>query len=829
MQAPGAWAVPLSDPICTDTTVTGGKAAALAWLLSEGLPVPDAYVVPLAVFTAHCPDATPHRSPPRPSISSELKTTLARVCTSLTREAGDRLVVRSSALGEDGETASFAGAHATYYYVDAGSIEKAVVDCWLSLWSEHAQAYRRSRSAAAGFGMAVIIQRMVRSERSGVCFTRDPTGIHPDSALLESSWGLGAALVDGRVSPDRFLIDAEGAIAERRIARKRLKVAEDLRDPDHQRLEPVPLRLQNEPSLSDIEAGQIAAMARRIAELAGTDQDVEWAIEGDELFVLQSRPVSTQAPAAPPAIDGRWVLFKPTAENFSEPFTPMTVDLLRRVLPPFGRFIRGRFYVNADLLGALLPWSLDDGVLADLLMMRTLPGPLPLNWRRALRMGGLLGLGYLCMGATWHRTTRIPLDSLQGFEERCRLVVEDTGLDPRTALVALIVSGHTFRPMGENAVLANLASVRYFALIEVLTRLLRRLAPAFDQTKLGLLVSGGDAMLSQQMVEGIRSLAAVARSDEDLSRTLLARTADLQAAVLRLGEYHPFTIALEGFMRRFGHRGVRELDLMAPRWREDNTAVIAMVCNFLRMDGNARTDSYGLRLAAEDELHQLLSRRWQRRLVDGLIGRIRYYVTLRENSRHYHTMAFAAVRLKLKQLEQSLIRAGRLRCEDDIFFLEYPEALALHAGQLEWLDVESRIRARRLAHQVRCRQRPAESFNLQTRAPVPTRDGNVLTGDCACPGVATGIARVIHDPTMAGEISSGEILVAPYTDPAWTPLFPGAAAIIVEIGSFLSHAGTVAREYQVPCLVDVADCTRRIRSGQRLKVNATEGWVEILS
>ena len=114
--------------------------------------------------------------------------------------------------------------------------------------------------------------------------------------------------------------------------------------------------------------------------------------------------------------------------------------------------------------------------------------------------------------------------------------------------------------------------------------------------------------------------------------------------------------------------------------------------------------------------------------------------------------------------------------------------------------------------------------HVRERAP----DGSVLTGDCACPGVATGIARVIHDPAFATEMSSGEILIAPYTDPAWTPLFPGAAAIIVEIGSYLSHAGTVAREYQVPCLVDVQDCTSRIRSGQRLKVNATEGWVEIL-
>ncbi len=829
MQDPGAWAIHLSDPLCTDATVTGGKAATLAWLHAEGLPVPDAFVVPVAVFTTHCPDATPERRPPRPTASPELRAALKKVCTALCDDPEDRLAVRSSAIGEDGETASFAGAHATYYYVDPWNIEKSVVDCWLSLWSETAQAYRRSRSSGTGFAMAVIIQRMVQSERSGVCFTRDPTGGYPDCAVLESCWGLGAALVDGRVTPDRFLLDPEGRIAERRIARKRLKVAEGLRDPSDHRLEPVPLRLQSEASVTDIEAGQIVSMARRIAGLAGADQDMEWAIDGDELFVLQSRPLTTTAPVAPPAVDGRWVLFKPTAENFSEPFTPMTVDLLRRVLPPFGRFIHGRYYVNPDLMAMLLPWSLDDDTLTELLMMRPLSHDLPLDGRRILRMSVLLGIGYLCAGATWHRTARIALDSLGAFEERCQRVVEDPDLDPLRALVRLIVNDRPFRPLSENAVLANLASVRYFVLIEVLTGLLRRFAPGFDETKLSLLVSGGDAMLSQQMVEGIRTLAEVARSDEDLNRALQADTVDLQNTVLKLGEYHPFAIALERFMQRFGHRGVRELDLMAPRWREDNTSVLAMVRNFLRLDGSPRTDSYGLRLAAEDELHQALPSRWQRRLIDTLIGRIRYYVTLRENSRHYHTMAFAAVRSKLKQLEQNLINAGRLHCDDDIFFLEYPETLELAAGQLEWLDVEPRIRSRRIQHQELSRLRPPESFNMLTHVVRPVQEGNILSGDCACPGVATGTARVIHDPTIAAEMSNGDILVAPYTDPAWTPLFPGAAAIIVEVGSYLSHAGTVAREYQVPCLVDVQDCTRRIRSGQRLKVNATEGWVEIVS
>ena len=246
MQEPGAWAVPLTDSICTDAALTGGKAASLAVLHADGLPVPAAYVLPVAVFNAHLPAADAESRPERPELVPELLTTLSRVAAELCERPGTQLAVRSSALGEDGESASFAGQNATYYYVNAETLPKAVVDCWLSLWSKPALAYRAGLAAEVPFGMAVIIQRMIQSERSGVCFSQDPTGERTDHALLESSWGLGAALVDGRVSPDRFWVSANGQISQRKISRKRFKVAEDLRDPSGQRLEPVPLRQQTQ-------------------------------------------------------------------------------------------------------------------------------------------------------------------------------------------------------------------------------------------------------------------------------------------------------------------------------------------------------------------------------------------------------------------------------------------------------------------------------------------------------------------------------------------------------------------------------------------------------
>jgi pyruvate,water dikinase len=278
---------------------------------------------------------------------------------------------------------------------------------------------------------------------------------------------------------------------------------------------------------------------------------------------------------------------------------------------------------------------------------------------------------------------------------------------------------------------------------------------------------------------------------------------------------------------------MREVELMTPRWAEEPSTVLQMVRNYLKPGAapERRLDPHGLRLATLDELHQALGTPWRRRLVDRLLERVRYYVTVRENTRHHHTKAFAAVRARLKDWEQLLLEDGRLRCADDVFFLSWPELAALKAGAIDWPDVEKPIRERRRGYLGRLDSKPAEAFNFSgpaeeqlTAAP----DDASCTGDCASPGVAEGLARVILDPAADVNLEPGEILVAPYTDPAWTPLFPGAAAVIVEVGSYLSHAGTVAREYQIPCLVDVSGCTERLKTGQKLRVNADEGWVRVL-
>jgi pyruvate,water dikinase len=221
------------------------------------------------------------------------------------------------------------------------------------------------------------------------------------------------------------------------------------------------------------------------------------------------------------------------------------------------------------------------------------------------------------------------------------------------------------------------------------------------------------------------------------------------------------------------------------------------------------------------------------RLILFAAERVRYFLKLRENSRFYYIMGIGVLRKKVLRIESELMRQGKLKCKDDVFFLRVNELSALQSGRLQWLDVEDRIRERRIENIRLCKMGPPKTIGIELPekyAPAAQHEGAMqLQGQPASPGTYEGVARVILDPSIDVELAPGEVLVAPYTDPAWTPLFLTAGAAVVEVGSYLSHAGTVAREFGMPCVVDVAEATQRIRTGDRIAVDGNLGSVRILA
>ena len=262
------------DEGCLDAGIAGGKGASLAAMTAAGLPVPPGFVIPSAALEqavdgrrlrelagarahAEAQELVLAAEPPRAQISAAYETL-----------GGGRVAVRSSAAAEDSAAASFAGQQETYLeVVGADEVCARVVECWASFFSERAIFYRAHKGSLDDLSMAVVVQRMVEAEKSGVMFTADPVQRRRDQMIVEATLGLGEQVVSGEVTPDHYVVDREG-VPKRQV-------------------------LVGDGALSPGELRELAALGRALEEHFGMSQDIEWAIEGGRIFLLQSRPVTT--------------------------------------------------------------------------------------------------------------------------------------------------------------------------------------------------------------------------------------------------------------------------------------------------------------------------------------------------------------------------------------------------------------------------------------------------------------------------------------------------------------------------------------------------------
>lgn len=809
------WIKPLQDITLADIDTVGAKAAHLGTMLRAGFSVPPGFVVTTDAFIDHFGQITdPLVRPATPRLNEQL---MAAVVEGMVSNLGDEkeVAVRSSSTEQDTSFASFSGQHSTYYFVPPSQLDRAIIDCWLSLWSTAASTYRRDGwgpiVSGAPLRMAVIVQKMLPATRSGVAFSRDPSSISTD-IVIESSWGLGAALVDGRVTGDQARVSVEGQLLNYTVRDKRVQVLHHASNHDASRLQSVNREHRNAEVLSRTEAEHIAAIAGQVETLFDAPQDIEFAYVGKELHLLQSRPIKTRPSAY--TFDDPLVLFKPLAENFTEPLTPLSADLFAQSLPGLGAFVDGRLYLALRPLQHLIPFEMTDHELCEMVLLRGNPSQVQLSWSRLLKSIAIGAAFYLADGANWHRAARLSVNDLEKFRRVADRIKHRESLSLTKAMRRLVWGRHSFMPTYHQMFTLSISAGRYFIFIGVLENLVKRFAPDFPIANLPRTYHGRQDTRSLEMLDELSNLATLLKRSPELTRTLETESA------LPIG--HEFSLAYDKFIQKYGHRGPRELDIAAPRWRETPRDLLGLLAH--ETDTAASVDrSHGQYLAARDQLHSHLQP-WQRGLVDWLTKRITHFITLRENTRYFHVMAFDSIRTRVLSTEKSLFNQNRLEHEGDIFFLLVDELEALQAGRLVPTDAQAKIRARRRKWQTAAAQRPPETINVAFSGEREPFD----FWQCASPGTAQGIARVIMDPSQGAELQAGEILIAPYTDPAWTPLFQKAAAVIVGTGSFLSHAGTVARELHVPCLADVADCTTQFKTGDQIIVDASNCTIDVV-
>jgi phosphohistidine swiveling domain-containing protein len=852
----------------------GGKGANLAWMARAGLPVPPGFCVTTAAFAAFLGDAGPLHAALEAlapddvegvrRVAGEVRATLARrpvpdqVATAV-RAAWRGLdgpahawAVRSSATAEDLPDASFAGQQDTYLNVRGeDALLAAVRDCWVSLFTDRAVLYR----ARNGFPhhlvhLSVIVQRMLHPEVSGILFTADPVSGSRALCSIDAGWGLGEALVGGLVNADLYTVDkATGAVREVRVGDKAIAIRP--RPEGGTFTEELPAALRTARALTDTQCAELAAIGRRIeAAAGGAPQDIEWCYEAGVLHVVQARPITSLFPLPEPLPPGGLHAY----------FSFGHVQMMPEAMPPLAR----------DTWITMLPFG-RGSLTAD-------PADRPAASRALVEAGGRLYID-VTTPLRIPRLRRLLLAVLAiAYPEIPALlapVVPRLGpdLDPpvRRALPVLRLLGPALPRVA--AMLALRSPSRARAIIEAaIARLLApwdgdgptptpravrdrlatlftiipRIAPPFAAGVIAQRLLARLGVAAAELEPLLRALPDNVTTEMDLALADLADLArphpGLVEALERDGlagaEAHPdgraFVAGFRAFVDRYGMRGAGEIDLSRPRWRDDPTLLLKVLVGNLR--GNGEPGAHRRRHAemaaqAEAAMRRITARfpTWKRPIVRRLLRLVRHGLGLREHPKAALVRVLDVARASALAAGQRLEAAGALDAAEEVWFLRWDELVAADEAPA---DLRGIVAARREAHGRDRKRTPPLVMTSEGEVPRPAVRADLpagaLGGLGASAGVVEGPARVVLDPG-AEVLHAGEILVAPFTDPGWTPLFTHAAGLVTEVGGMMTHGSVIAREMGIPAVVGVSGATRRIRTGDRLRIDGARGSVEILA
>ncbi len=778
--------------------------------------------------------------------------------------------VRSSATAEDLPEASFAGQQETFLNViGIEALLTAIQRCFASLWTDRATQYRSNLGIAPhSVRLAVVVQQMVEVEVAGVLFTANPLTGKRREAVIDANPGLGEAVVSGATTPDHFVVNTPTSqIVERRVGGKQVIIraavgggTEVVEQSEVHRMV----------SLSDEQVRRLAELGASVEAHFGVPQDIEWAIDASgQVFLLQARPITTlfPLPAGAPSTDENLSVYLAfgVQQGTYRPFTPMGLSALRLLAsgflalsghPPADPLAGPRFVVEA----ASRPFFEVTAALRS-------------PFGRGLLMEGMQGAEVQAAASFEHLVTdpRLSLRPTprRAFGRALLLLLARTRL-PWYLVQALLapqaanarVQRFVEQVRNTHQIDASADAAAHLAAVERLLlhclRLAFRVSPvmlagmqsfALAQRMLGELASESECQLVQggsptnpttQMNLALWRLSQEIRADATSRQLLQSMPAERLAQDYQQGRLPaPLQQGLASFLQEYGHQGVCELDLGVPRWSEDPTYVLALLTGYLEMEESAHAPDLQLQRAghAARAMIATLAQRvrhkhWLRgQLVRLCLERAHTLAGFREMTRFVGGLFLAQARQLLWPIGEELARAGRLNEAADLFYLTLPEAHAALAGA----DLRERVSERRAAFARELGRRhvplvllsdgtePTAQQEITQRAAQAER---TLQGTPASAGRVTAPARVILDPNAA-YLSPGEILVAPSTDPGWTPLFLTASGLVMEVGGAMAHGAIVAREYGLPAVVGVAGATERIATGSRVTLDGIAGTVVI--
>lgn len=881
-------------------TLVGGKALGLHHLKSLGVPVPP-WATISTFFLRHICDRDPElqnllalESAEIPqkgalirnhlknmSIPEEDMDLLRSVWEKISENGRKPVAVRSSAADEDSVNLSFAGQMESFLNVRSfGQFTNAVRGCWASLFGERALFYRRKSGLEYwSLQIAVVVQQMVEPEVAGVIFTANPLTNNRAEMLACSTWGLGEGLVSGTLTADTYVLDTDGVCISSELAEKRHCVSSN-EGGGTEKVEMTGDKL-HQPTLDESRLRELHGLALKVQNSAGRPMDIEFAVSGGCIYLLQARPITTLKDSAAPERDNYKIWDNSNiVESYAGITTPLTFSFIgkayfavycqfcqmmgvdrktvfrnRHVFENMLGLIQGRVYYS------LLNWyrliSLMPGYKYNKSFMEQMMG---------LQIAGDFSPEMESQSKARKYFVHFPKLLWVGF----RMLLNHFTLEKKIAAFHAhfdeIYSGYgkldfslmsasrlfeIFRRLEDEVLWHWKAPILNDFEAMVFYGLLRRLTSKWQlDTTGGLhndLLCGEGGIKSTQVTTELFRLTAKIDSDTLLKDAFLENSPE--QILLRLRNDPAFTETGEAFrdyLEKYGVRSINEMKLESVPVKDDPTFCISVIQNYLRTgvpDPDSRLEhERNIRKQAEESVRKSLTGKRCFLILPKLaiymwvVRNTRQAVKNRENQRFARSEAYDLVRRIMRALGDKWQKEGILEDREDIFFLEIDEVWSFIEGTSTCPALRELVKVRKKEFAKYTSTNPGDHFetygevygrNIFAGKEEEREKSNQLKGLGCCRGIVENEVRIVVKPDADIRLN-GEIMVAQQTDPGWIVLFPSISALIVEKGSLLSHSAIVAREMGIPAVVGVKNATKILSNGDRVRLDGAEGIITIL-
>jgi rifampicin phosphotransferase len=857
-----------------DIPLVGGKGSNLGELSRAGLPVPPGYVVTTTAYDAFVEASgiegevvalasVPPTEDPAAfeevaggirtlfsggHVPEEMAEEILAAYHELGQDAQTPVAVRSSATAEDLAGASFAGQQETYLNVRAESaLLEAVKNCWASLWTARAMAYRaRQGIDPASVSLAVVVQRMVESEAAGVMFTANPSNGRRDQTTISAAWGLGESVVSGTVTPDSIVVEKEsGRVLSRETADKGVMTVYSENGTEQR---PVPEARRRQAVLDDGAAAELVRYGKRIEELYGTPQDIEWALAGDEFFVVQARTITAlpEPMADPPAT---WSVPDPKGfyvrasivEQMPDPLSPLFADLADQSVTRSLRKLMNELLGSDTIREGDLAFPAINGYAYYYYKMAAI---LRISAKALAVLPSLYGSGKASGVRRWREYSH----------PRYATIVEEWEAKPPADLpaVGLIAGARELLDAGTEyytsvQTIIPIAASSELSFTGFYDRLIRR-----DGDPPGQIFLLGFDSTPIRAEKSLYDLAMWCGEHPELAAALVDTPSDRALELLRMEEspvsmdervWDDWRLRFQTHLHTYGY-AVYNLDFVNPVPADDPAPLFDTLKFYLRGEGQNPHERQRRMVRRREEATRAVLERLdpaRGRLIGRLLRWAQDAAPVREDALADTGLAWPVMRRMLLELGGRLFEAGAVEKPADVFWLRRDEledmASSLDAGETQLPSLDEPVEQRRMLWRGQRRVTPPQLlpkdswlkvFESLMPAASEEQTGDTIKGIAASGGQVTAAARVLGGPGDFGQMRPGEVLVAAITTPAWTSLFAMASAVVTDVGGPLSHSSIVAREYGIPAVLGTGVATRRIRSEQNISVDGDAGTVTLL-